>query len=157
MHALNWLSIGLSWIGTFGAVWLAIALVLAALWRRPWVLVRVGVAVAGADLITELIKALVPRHRPFEPQLGPPEHTHSFPSGHTSTAFAGAASLAAFLPRYRVPLYALAVLIGLSRLYNGVHYPTDVLAGAVLGLLVATALRLLAAGRLRSPRGSRSG
>ena len=144
-------------IGTVGAVWIAIALVLALLWRRPSVLVAVAVSVGAADLLTVVIKQIVPRHRPFEHQLGPSERTHSFPSGHTATAFAGATVLAAYAPRYRIPFYALACLIGLSRLYNGVHYPTDVLAGAILGAAVATALLLLGAGRLRSRPGSRSG
>jgi undecaprenyl-diphosphatase len=124
-------------IGTLGAVWLAIALVLAVLWRRPSLLVAVLFAVGAADLLTALIKHAVPRHRPFEHQLGPSERTHSFPSGHTATAFAGATVLSAFAPRYRLAFYALACLIGFSRLYNGVHYPTDVAAGAVLGTLVA--------------------
>jgi undecaprenyl-diphosphatase len=97
-------------------------------------------AVGAADLLSALVKALVPRHRPFEHQLGPSERTHSFPSGHTATAFAGATVLSAYAPRYRVAFYALACLIGFSRLYNGVHYPTDVLAGAVLGSCVAFAL-----------------
>jgi undecaprenyl-diphosphatase len=157
VHDLNWLSIGLSRIGTVGAVWIAIALVLAVAWRRPWVLVGVAVAVGIADLLVELIKAVVPRHRPFEHQLGPSERTHSFPSGHAATAFAGATMLAAYLPRYRVPLYVLAVLIALSRLYNGVHYPTDVIAGAVLGIATATALLWLGAGRLRRRPARRSG
>ena len=62
--------------------------------------------------------------------------------------------LTAFEPRLRVPLYALATLIALSRTYVGVHYPLDVLAGAAWGLLVGwalvRALRRLAAGRRRS-------
>jgi undecaprenyl-diphosphatase len=142
-------------VGTVGAVWIAIALALALLWRRPSLFVQVTVAVLVADGLTALIKEVVPRHRPFEHQLGPSERTHSFPSGHTATAFAGATMLSAFVPRYRVAFYALACLIGFSRLYNGVHYPTDVLAGAVLGSL--TALLLLAAARRRSRRAPRRG
>ena len=138
----------MSRIGTVGAVWIGIAVVLALLWRRPSLLVAVVVGVGAADLLTVLIKDIVPRHRPFEHQLGPSERTHSFPSGHTATAFAGATVLAAYAPRYRIAFYALACLIGFSRLYNGVHYPTDVLAGAVLGGCVAFVL-------LRSLRGRR--
>jgi undecaprenyl-diphosphatase len=63
--------------------------------------------------------------------------------------------LSFYLPRYRVPLLALACLVALSRLYNGVHYPTDVVVGAGLG--VAIALLLREATRRRSPRGSRAG
>ena len=134
---------------------MAVALGLALLWRRPSILLTVVVAVGAADLLTALVKHFVHRHRPFEHQLGPSERTHSFPSGHTATAFAGATVLAAYAPRYRVAFYTLATLIGLSRLYNGVHYPTDVLAGAVVG--AAIALLLLAGARRRSRPGSQRG
>lgn len=146
---------GLSAVGTFGAIWVAVAVVLAVLWRRPAVVAWVVAAVVAADLLAELGKLLIPRHRPFVHQLGPHETSHSFPSGHSSTAFAGATTLAAFAPRRRVPLYALAALIALSRLYNGDHYPTDVLAGAILG--TATALLLLSGARRRSRRALRRG
>ena len=100
-------------------------------------------AVASADLLATLGKSLVHRHRPFEHQIGPSERTHSWPSGHAATAFAGATVLAWLAPQFRVLWYVLAVLIAFSRLYNGVHYPTDVLSGAVLGLLVASIVRRL--------------
>jgi undecaprenyl-diphosphatase len=147
---LNWLFIGLSRIGTLGLVWVAIALVLAVLWRRPALFLTVVVADAAADLLAELGKAIVHRHRPFEHQLGPATSTWSFPSGHSATSFACATVLSTFAPRWRVPFFLLATLIALSRLYNGVHYPTDVVEGALLGVL--TALLLLAGGRRRSRR-----
>jgi undecaprenyl-diphosphatase len=150
---LNWFFIGLSWIGTWGAVWLAIALVLTVIWRRPSIFVTVLVADLAADLLAELGKVIVQRHRPFEHQLGPASSTHSFPSGHTATSFACATVLSSIAPRWRVPFFVLAALIGFSRVYNAMHYPTDVLAGAVLGVL--TALLLLAAGRRRSRRALR--
>jgi undecaprenyl-diphosphatase len=120
-----------------GLVWLAIALALAVVRRRPSVFALVLVADVAADLLADLGKALVHRHRPFVHQLGPATTTHSFPSGHSATSFACAVVLAALAPRLRVPLYALAVLIALSRLYNGDHFPLDVLAGAALGSIVA--------------------
>jgi undecaprenyl-diphosphatase len=120
-------------------------------WRRPWVLAGVLVAVVAADATATVGKALVHRHRPFEHQLGPSERTHSFPSGHAATSFAGATMLASFAPRFRVAFYVLAGLIAFSRLYNGDHYPTDVVAGAVVGTVIA--LLLLATGRRRSRRG----
>jgi undecaprenyl-diphosphatase len=136
-------------------VWIAIALVLAVLWRRPAIAVWTVAAVLSGEILADLGKLVVHRHRPFEHQIGPSQRTHSFPSGHTTTAFAGATMLAWFAPRLAVPLYALAVLIGFSRLYLGVHYPTDVIAGAVLG--TATALLLREAARRRSRARSRRG
>ena len=149
MGWLNWFFVGLSWIGTYGLVWIAIALLLALLWHRPSVFLAVVAVDAIADGLAELGKVIVQRHRPYEHQLGPATSSYSFPSGHTTTSFACATVLAAFAPRWRVPFFVLATLIALSRLYNGVHYPTDVVAGAFLGVL--TALLLLAA----SPRLSR--
>jgi undecaprenyl-diphosphatase len=111
--------------------------------------------VGVAQLTVGAAHALIPRHRPFEDQLGRAEHGHSFPSGHSAMAFAGATMLGVYLPRYRVPFLVLACLIALSRLYNGVHYPTDVVVGAALGAAIALLLR--AAGRRRSRRGSRAG
>jgi undecaprenyl-diphosphatase len=152
---LDWLSIALSRIGSLGYVWIVIALVLAVLWRRPWLLVAVVAADGAADLLASFGKSVVDRHRPFVHQLGPPTTTHSFPSGHSATSFACATVLAAAAPRYRVAFFALATLIALSRLYNGDHFPLDVIAGAALG--VATALLLLAAGRRGSLRARRAG
>jgi undecaprenyl-diphosphatase len=145
---LNWFFIGLSWIGSLGVIWLVIAAVLAVVWRRPSIFLTVLAADVLADLAAELGKVIVQRHRPFETQIGPKSNAHSFPSGHTATAFACATVLAHFVPRWRVPFFVLAALIGLSRVYNGMHYPTDVLAGAVLGVLIA--LLLLAVVRRRS-------
>ena len=140
---LDWLFIDLSWIGSLGLIWLAIATLLMVLWRRPSIFVSVLVAVAVSDLLAEAGKLVVQRHRPFETQIGPRSNAHSFPSGHTATSFAAATVLAFYAPRWRVPFFLLATAIGLSRIYNGMHYPTDVLAGAVLGVLVAmTVLRM---------------
>jgi undecaprenyl-diphosphatase len=136
---LDGVSIFLSRIGTIGAVWVLIAIVLAVVWRRPWLVVPVLVADAAAELLADLGKLIIHRHRPFEHQLGPTTTTHSFPSGHTATSFACATVLTAVAPRLRAPLYVLATLIALSRLYNGDHYPLDVVGGLVLGLLVGLA------------------
>jgi undecaprenyl-diphosphatase len=145
---LNWFFVGLSWIGSYGLVWIAIALVLALRWRRPSVFLTVVAADAIADALAELGKVIVQRHRPDEHQLGPATSSYSFPSGHATTSFACATVLSAFAPRWRVPFFLLAALIALSRLYNGVHYPTDVVAGAFVGVLIA--LLLLGATRRRS-------
>ena len=136
-------------------MWLLIALALAIAWRRPSVFVLVLAADAVAELVTDLLKLAIPRARPHVSRLIALPHSHSFPSGHSATAFACATTLAAFAPRYRVPFLVLAAAIAYSRLYNGVHYPLDVLAGSLLGVL--TALLLLGARRRGSRRGWRAG
>jgi membrane-associated phospholipid phosphatase len=130
-------------------VWLVLGLVLSLAWRRwqPFVLVLAADAIA--DGVAGLLKLAFGVHRPAEPGdlLGVP-HSRSFPSGHTATSFACATVLAALVPRAAPFLYALALAIGYSRLYVGVHWPTDVLGGVVVG--VVTTLLLLAAARRRS-------
>ena len=115
-----------------------------------------------ADLLARALKSVVDVERPAfryaEPKaLMHVPRDHSFPSGHAATSFACATVLAWAFPRLAVPLYLLAAAIAFSRVYVGVHYPLDVLAGAALGLLVATALLRLVRARPRSPRARRPG
>ncbi|MBK6938440.1 MAG: phosphatase PAP2 family protein [Chitinophagaceae bacterium] len=101
-------------------------------------IVMLEAQVANA-LITQGLKHIINRKRPAEkyPDFIAVvyEKTPSFPSGHTSGAFANATSLSlAFRKWYVVvPAYSWATLMGYSRMYLGVHYPSDVLAGAILG------------------------
>ena len=87
-----------------------------------------------------LLKNLVMRPRPFDaiPQLEALVHAGgwSFPSGHSTSSMAASIVMFRQLPRrVGIPALALGILICLSRLYVGVHYPTDVLAGTVTGIL----------------------
>jgi len=135
-------------------IWFALAAVVAALRRDVWLFVVVAVGVAAADAIAGLVKLAVGENRPNEPDpLITIPHSHSFPSGHTATAFAGATLLSAFAPRAAPAFYVLAAAIAYSRLYVGVHFPLDVVGGIVIG--VVTALLLLAAARRRSARAPR--
>lgn len=134
---------GLSRIGMYGAVWLALGVVLAVARRRPGTALWTIAAYATATLSASALKAAIPRERPRLPTLVPRPGTHSFPSGHAATSFACAALLAAVEPRLRIPLYVLAALIAFSRLEAGVHFPLDVLAGSVLGLVLGGAVRAL--------------
>jgi undecaprenyl-diphosphatase len=137
-------------------VWLALGLVLSLLWRRWHPFVLVLLADAAADGLAGLLKVAVGVRRPHEAHdlLALP-HSKSFPSGHSATSFACATVLAFLVPRAAPLVYVLAAAIAYSRLYVGVHWPTDVIVGAVLG--VVTALLLLAAIRTRSTRGLRRG
>jgi undecaprenyl-diphosphatase len=64
-----------------------------------------------------------------------PADEFSFPSGHTAAAFVMVSILGSFYPVLLLPLVILASFIGISRVYLGVHYPSDVLAGAILGIV----------------------
>ena len=59
---------------------------------------------------------------------------YSFPSGHTTASFCMAATLSLNMPKLSIFLYILAMIIGISRIYLAVHYPTDVLVGIILGV-----------------------
>lgn len=139
----------LSYAGSFGFVWLAIAVGISGFsWSRPWLWTRVGAAILIAESVSGGLKEWIERDRPAvadpEPEtLVALPATYSFPSGHATVSFACATVLALAVPRLAVPLFALATLISFSRVYVGVHYPLDVLAGAVLGLVVAKALLTL--------------
>ena len=126
-------------------MWIAIALVLAIVLRRPALFPTVVLGVLLADALAFALKLVFADERPYlrnpdpEPLVRPAQDL-TFPSGHAATAFAGAALCAKAAPRLAVPFYVLAAAIAFSRVYVGVHYPLDVLAGAALGLAVATAL-----------------
>jgi undecaprenyl-diphosphatase len=150
--------VALSHIGSYGIVWLTLAVLTVWLTRRPIVLPLVVIAYVGSSVVSDLIKLAVDRPRPVDHPLVREPTSSSFPSGHATTSFACAATLAPFVPRHAVPvLYVLAAAIAYSRVYVGVHYPLDVLGGAALGLVIATALRLLPAVLRRSRRAQQAG
>jgi len=152
---------GLSYAGGSGLLWLGIALVLAVVWRRWGVFALTVLAVTVADLATRGLKGVIDIERPSsryaEPRpLVTAPHDHSFPSGHAATSFAAATILTAARPRWGWLWFALALAVGFSRVYVGVHYPLDIVGGAVLGIVVATALRRLVRARQRSRAATRS-
>lgn len=133
---------GFSALGEHAAVWLTLGAA-GALFdpprRRRWR--RAGACVAAANATNTVLKVLVRRRRPVLaglPALVRTPTQLSFPSAHAASSFAGALAYTRLgLPAG--PLYALAVALSASRLYLGVHYPSDLLAGALLGSAVAAA------------------
>jgi len=108
----------------------------------PWTALTIAVAFGLSSVASAVVKVLVGRARPaFDPAIALPA-SDSFPSGHATTAFGAAVATAILVPRLRVPALVLAALVALSRVYLGVHFPLDVLAGALLGSLVGAAVAL---------------
>ena len=112
-------------------------------------------AFAAAALVNLAAKPLGRRPRPdrLAARVPLPRHvrmpsSRSFPSGHTAAAVAFAAGAGRALPATRIPLYGLAAAVGYSRVHTGVHYPGDVLAGAVLGRVTAELTNRRCAGAL---------
>ena len=159
-------AVWLSDLGAFGIVWIALAVVLGVLYRRYAVFAVVLLTIILSEPLSFRLREAVGRDRPPvryvepEPLITTP-NSHSFPSGHSTTAFAAATVLGAYLPRFRPWFFVLAALIAWSRVVVGVHYPLDVLGGAVLGtalgLVVLRALPLLGRARRRLQPPPRSG
>jgi undecaprenyl-diphosphatase len=110
--------------------------------RLPPTPLLAAAALLTASLASGALKDMVGRLRPpladeaLSALVALPADT-SFPSGHATSAFAAAGVVAALHPRLRVPVIGIAALVALSRVYLGVHFPADVVAGAALGLGIA--------------------
>lgn len=131
-------------LGDSGIIWLvaALALVCSKKYRRWGILLVVSLLLTHV-LGDYVIKPLVARPRPFMQLPGhtlliAPPRDFSFPSGHTATAFCASFVLWRADKRFGTAAFVLALLIAFSRMFLFVHYPTDILAGAILGLICAT-------------------
>lgn len=166
-HRVSWLNDPFVWLGTIeklGAVWALFAIVAGIRLRYSFLRIAAlalatAITTFAADSASFGVKDLVDRTRPSvaHPQIEPlyAVHSTSFPAGHAATAFAGATLISYLAPRAAPFLFAFAALIGFSRVYVGVHYPTDVLGGAAIGVAVGAVAVLLLRGRLlvRARRG----
>jgi membrane-associated phospholipid phosphatase len=135
---------GYAWAGEYGRVWMAAALGGALLDRRRrgrWLWAALGVPLTMG--MNFCVKVAVRRKRPRLEGIeatGPLPGSLSFPSAHAATSFAGATLIGALAPPLRPALYVAAALMAFSRPYLGVHYPSDVLAGAAVGTVLGRLL-----------------
>lgn len=132
-----------SYIGEAGGIWLIMSLIMMCYRKTRPMGVMVFCAVTLGFLIGELgIKNIVCRHRPFVhnniyPMIIKKPSSYSFPSGHSCSSFAAALVIFLNNKRLGISAFVLAALIAFSRLYNFVHYPTDVFCGILLGIICA--------------------
>lgn len=140
-------------LGEGGIFWIAAAVVLLFFKKAR----RCGICIGASLLIgviigNGIIKNVVARPRPYDAIAGIESvvshlSDYSFPSGHSLCCFEAATALAMNRTRWAIPAYVAAVLVAVSRLFLFVHYPTDVICGALLGILFGV-LGSLAAGAI---------
>jgi len=152
------------WLGT-GYVQGPVALLmilLGAIWSRR--LMRAGgwtlLSFAVSGVTVNLLKLLFPRPRPWVTDPLPStwsaylgdSHFQSFPSAETATTFAVAVSISSWYPTLRLPLLAIAALVGLARVLVGGHHPSDVIAGGIVGVVVGQIITSWAGRRAKGDR-----
>lgn len=132
-------------LGDAGAVWIISGVVMLAFkkYRKCGICVLFSLLLC-ACVTSGVIKPMADRLRPYEVKQMliyiPMPMGASFPSGHTSSSFAAAFSIFLWHKKESVPAFIVAVLIAFSRMYFYVHFPTDVLIGALIGVLSAFAV-----------------
>jgi undecaprenyl-diphosphatase len=138
-----------SWLGD-GWIWYGLIASMPVLYGSGGLLAAAHTAATGAVALAlyKFIKARAVRERPYITHsaiecASVPLDRYSFPSGHTLHATCFTVLMTGYFPEWSAPLLALTVLIALSRVILGLHYPTDVAAGAVLGGTVGFASSLV--------------
>jgi len=149
LHAHHWpfldpVMAGLSDIARGGAIWIGLALLIALLHPSRWpAATQVVLTVLLTGLLSDHVaKPLFNRARPFESYsqtqvYGYRPTTRSLPSGHAAQAVAAAYALSRLAPDARNIFWVLCLMVAWSRVSLGVHYPADLIAGALLGAAVA--------------------
>lgn len=127
--------------GNLGIIWIIISIAL--IFDKPYRVIGNSIILTLfiSTIVGEgIVKHIVRRVRPCNKQdyvslLSLKPMSYSFPSGHTLSSFAAAEMLSLYFTKYRLIFMFIAFLIALSRLYLYVHYPTDVIAGVIMGVL----------------------
>lgn len=135
---------GITYLGEMGGIWVLLCVILLIVPKTRKLGIVCSCSLALTFLIDNvMLKNLVARTRPYEVvenlrRLVGAQHDYSFPSGHSGASFAVAVVIFKETPkRFGIPALILASLIALSRLYVGVHYPTDVIVGILMGTIFA--------------------
>jgi undecaprenyl-diphosphatase len=152
----------LSVVGRGGMVWVPIVVALVAARRLPWqAIAQLALALLLTSLVVDkILKPMVDRTRPYviateAPVIGGRPDDSSFPSGHAANSAAGAFVLSRLVPGGRFAWWTLALAIGYSRVYLGVHYPLDVVCGAIVGLICSVVV-VAGISRLSRPKSVRT-
>src|SRR5690554_1356854 len=106
------------------------------------------IALVASHLVIQILKRSFRRRRPYVAEttihfIMKPLKDASFPSGHTTAVFATSISIAIVYPWLAIPVFVIACLVGWSRIYLGLHYPADVLVGALIGGITALIVPLI--------------
>lgn len=145
--ALDGVWLFITHLGDEGILWIALGILLL-FWKktRPIGITMLISLLFDFLIINVTLKGLVARPRPFvvnetiRPLITNVSPYRSFPSGHSGGSFSAMLALYRWVPKkIGIPAVILAALVALSRLYVGVHYPTDILAGCLVGLVCSTA------------------
>lgn len=146
----------ITFLGDLGWFWIALGIILLIPQKTRSIGIVVLISLLIDILVTNVaLKNIIARPRPFNINntlipLIPKPHDFSFPSGHTAASFASAFVYYRMAPKkYGVAALVLAALIGLSRLYLGVHYPSDVIGGFFIGWICSVAAYHLLKNRLK--------
>lgn len=146
----SWFWISVTRLGDSGFIWLTSAILMLFFKKTRKVGIAALCSIALCFIITNLgLKNIVARPRPYTQIaelmiLTHPESSFSFPSGHTANSFAVALIYFRMLPKkYGIAAVVLAALIGFSRLYIGVHYPSDVIGGFLVALFTSSVVYYL--------------
>lgn len=144
MPVLDTIFLFITRLGDAGVIWIALGLALCLPKKTRKTGVTVLLALLLMLVVNDLIlKNIVARTRPYEvieglQSLDGVKRDYSFPSGHTASSFAAVGVMLQRLDKkWSIPALILAILIAFSRLYVGVHYPSDVLGGLVVGVLLS--------------------
>lgn len=131
--------------GNGGIIWIILCVILICFKKTRWIGIAAAISLALVGILNnEIIKPIVERPRPFLQQelelLIAAPGGFSFPSGHTSSSFAVATAVFLKNKKIGIPALMFAALVGFSRLYFFVHFPSDVFVGMLEGIFVAIAV-----------------